>query len=55
MKEKLEAKRSEIKAKFDQTTSQINSLQEEIKKLQGAYSVLGELIDEIEESDKKEK
>lgn len=53
MQEKLEAKRQQIKAKFDQVSSQITSLQDEQKSLQGAYSVLGELLDELNKKEAK--
>jgi len=46
MKETLEIKRKQIEAQFKQVSEQIVQLQHQQRELQGAYSVLGELIEE---------
>ncbi len=52
MQETLESKRQQIKAKFEQVSQQIADLQDQQKSLQGAYSVLGEMIDELKTKEK---
>lgn len=52
MQEKLEEKRKEIKAKFEQVSSQITQLQDIQKELKGSYSVLTEIIEDNKTEEK---
>lgn len=54
MQEKLESKREQVKAKFDQVSKQIERLQHDQMELRGAYSVLEELINDSKDDKSEE-